>query len=136
MWSMRRSHTARANGSTAWPTLTGWGSFWATLNRAFHGVYHKMSRKYLQRYVNQFAQMHNVRDMDTLAQCSTWWPRWQGGPYVQRPDCEMRRVKDTKDELYAEFERIDNTPSPNPSYRGLTIQKAVRRLLKARPEPK
>ncbi len=48
----------------------------------------------------------------------------------------MKRAKDTKDELYAEFERIDNTPSPNPRYRGLTIQKAVRRLLKARSEPK
>ena len=50
--------------------------------------------------------------------------------------CEMRRVNDTKDALHAEFERIDNTPSPNPRYRGLTIQKAVRQLVKARPKPK
>ncbi len=48
----------------------------------------------------------------------------------------MRRVNDTKDALHAEFERIDNTPSPNPRYRGLTIQKAVRQLEKARPKPK
>ena len=48
----------------------------------------------------------------------------------------MRRVKDTKDELCAEFERIDHTPSPNPRYRGLTIQKAVGRLAEARPDPK
>ena len=33
----------------------GLESLWDTLNRAFHGVYHRMSRKYLQRYVNQFA---------------------------------------------------------------------------------
>ena len=48
----------------------------------------------------------------------------------------MRRVKDTKGALHAEFERIDTTPSPNPRYRGLTIQQAVRQLVKASPKPK
>ena len=43
-------------------------SFWATLKRAHKGVFHKMSPKHLQRYVNEFAGKHNVRNEDTLAQ--------------------------------------------------------------------
>ena len=45
-------------------------SFWATLKRAHKGVYHKMSPKHLQRYVNEFASRHNVRDADTIDQMS------------------------------------------------------------------
>ena len=45
-------------------------SFWATLKRAHEGVYHKMSHKHLQRYVNEFASRHNVRDADTIDQMS------------------------------------------------------------------
>ena len=43
-------------------------SFWAVLKRAYHGVYHQISPKHLQRYVDQFAGKHNVRHMDTLEQ--------------------------------------------------------------------
>ncbi len=43
-------------------------SFWSMLKRAHKGVYHKLSPKHLQRYVNQFAGRHNFRDADTLAQ--------------------------------------------------------------------
>ena len=43
-------------------------SFWAMLKRGYHGVYHQMSEKHLQRYVNEFAGRHNIREMDTLAQ--------------------------------------------------------------------
>ncbi len=43
-------------------------SFWAVLKRAYHGVYHQLSPKHLQRYVNQFAGKHNVRHMDTIDQ--------------------------------------------------------------------
>ena len=43
-------------------------SFWSTLKRAHKGVYHKLSKKHLQRYVSIFAGRQNVRDMDTLAQ--------------------------------------------------------------------
>ena len=38
------------------------------LKRGYHGVYHQMSEKHLQRYVNEFAGRHNIREMDTLAQ--------------------------------------------------------------------
>ena len=43
-------------------------SFWAMLKRGYHGVYHQMSAKHLQRYVNEFAGRHNMREMDTIDQ--------------------------------------------------------------------
>ena len=43
-------------------------SHWAMLKRGYHGVYHKMSAKHLQRYVNEFSGRHNQRESDTLVQ--------------------------------------------------------------------
>ena len=43
-------------------------SFWALLKRGYHGTYHRMSAKHLQRYVNEFSGRHNVRTRDTLDQ--------------------------------------------------------------------
>ena len=43
-------------------------SFWSMLKRAHKGVYHRLSPKHLQAYVNTFAGRHNIRDLDTLAQ--------------------------------------------------------------------
>ena len=43
-------------------------SFWSMLKRAHKGVYHKISPKHLQRYVNEFAGRHGMRDLDTLDQ--------------------------------------------------------------------
>ena len=42
-------------------------SFWATLKRAHTGVFHKMSKKHLGRYVTEFAGKHNSRSMDTIS---------------------------------------------------------------------
>lgn len=43
-------------------------SFWSMLKRAHKGTFHKLSPKHLQRYVNEFAGRHNVRDLGTLEQ--------------------------------------------------------------------
>ena len=43
-------------------------SFWSMLKRAHKGVYHKISPKHLQRYVDEFAGRHGVRELDTINQ--------------------------------------------------------------------
>lgn len=43
-------------------------SFWSMLKRAHTGTFHKMSPKHLNRYVNEFAGKHNIRDADTIDQ--------------------------------------------------------------------
>ena len=43
-------------------------SFWSMLKRAHKGTFHKMSPKHLDRYVQEFAGKHNIREMDTAAQ--------------------------------------------------------------------
>ncbi len=43
-------------------------SFWSMLKRAHKGTFHKISPRHLDRYVQEFAAKHNMRDSDTLAQ--------------------------------------------------------------------
>ena len=43
-------------------------SFWALLKRGYYGVYHRMSVKHLQKYINEFANRTNVRPMNTIDQ--------------------------------------------------------------------
>ena len=43
-------------------------SLWSMLKRAHKGTFHKLSPKHLQRYVNEFAGRHNIREMDTIEQ--------------------------------------------------------------------
>ena len=44
----------------------GMESFWSMLKRAHKGTFHKFSPKHLQRYVDEFAGRHNVREADTI----------------------------------------------------------------------
>ena len=46
----------------------GLESFWATLKRGYHGTFHHMSRKHLDRYVAEFEGRHNRRPLDTVDQ--------------------------------------------------------------------
>ena len=43
-------------------------SFWSMLKRAHKGTFHKLSPKHLQRYINEFAGRHNIRELDTVEQ--------------------------------------------------------------------
>ena len=46
----------------------GMESFWSMLKRAHTGTFHKMSPKHLNRYVQEFAGKHNLRESGTLDQ--------------------------------------------------------------------
>ena len=54
------------NTSTEQAHTNGMESFWSQLKRGYHGTFHHMSRKHLQRYVNEFAGRHNIREHDTI----------------------------------------------------------------------
>lgn len=46
----------------------GLESFWSLMKRGYHGTYHKMSPKHLNRYVAEFQGRHNWRPLDTIQQ--------------------------------------------------------------------
>ena len=48
--------------------VNGMESFWSMLKRGHDGVYHHMSPKHLNRYVNEFEGRHNIRPLDTAEQ--------------------------------------------------------------------
>ena len=43
----------------------GMEAFWGTFKRSYHGTYHHISDKHLNRYVGQFAGKYNIQDLDT-----------------------------------------------------------------------
>ena len=63
--SVRHSVGEYVNGMAH---TNGIESFWAMLKRAHKGVYHKISPKHLQRYVDEFSGRHGVRNANTVDQ--------------------------------------------------------------------
>ena len=53
-------------------------SLWSMLKRAHKGTFHKLSPKHLDRYVQEFAGRHNIRELDTLEQMGTIFGAMQG----------------------------------------------------------
>ena len=56
----------------------GIDSFWSMLKRGHKGTYHKMSRKHLDRYVQEFAGRQNQRELDTVDQMAEMVRRMEG----------------------------------------------------------
>ena len=69
---MREHHEAVNHGVGEYvngqASVNGMESFWSMLKRGYHGTYHHVSPKHLQRYVDEFAGRHNVRERDTAEQ--------------------------------------------------------------------
>ena len=53
-------------------------SFWSMLKRGHMGVYHKMSKKHLQRYIDEYAGRHNIRPLPTMEQIGTTFDGMKG----------------------------------------------------------
>jgi len=58
--------------------VNGIESHWAMMKRGYHGTYHRMSPKHLQRYVDEFQGRHDVRGMDTIEQMETMVKNFDG----------------------------------------------------------
>ena len=43
-------------------------SFWSLFKRGYHGTFHHLSEKHLDRYVQEFTGRNNIRDLDTIDQ--------------------------------------------------------------------
>ena len=48
--------------------VNGIESFWALFKRSYHGTFHHVSEKHLDRYVSEFSGRYNDRDLDTITQ--------------------------------------------------------------------
>ena len=46
----------------------GMESFWSLFKRGYHGTFHHVSPKHLDRYIGEFEGRHNVRPLDTADQ--------------------------------------------------------------------
>ena len=58
--------------------VNGVESFWAMLKRAHKGTFHKLSHKYLNRYVKEFSDRHNIRSLDAKDQMANIASRMVG----------------------------------------------------------
>ena len=67
-FAMLRSSTPLSEYVRGDVHTNGIESFWSMLKRAHKGTFHKMSPKHLDRYIQEFAGRHNLREQDTIKQ--------------------------------------------------------------------
>ncbi len=63
-----RTGTAIAQVPLRKAGINGMESFWSMPKRAYAGTFQRLNPKHLNRYVQEFAGKHNVRNLDTLVQ--------------------------------------------------------------------
>ena len=49
-------------------STNGMESFWSLFKRGYHGTFHHLSERHLERYVREFTGRNNIRDKDTIDQ--------------------------------------------------------------------
>ncbi len=60
-------------------------SFWSLLKRGYHGTFHHFSEKHTERYVQEFAARHNIRESNTIGQME-WLVRKLEGKRLRYSD--------------------------------------------------
>lgn len=74
---MNRSHSV-AEYAREMAHTNGVESFWSMLKRAHKEMFHKLSPKHLDRYVQAFTAKHNLRESDTGTQMNAVVRRMEG----------------------------------------------------------
>lgn len=49
----------------------GTEAFWSLFKYSYHGTFHHLSEKHLDRYVRESTERNNIRDLDTIDQMAT-----------------------------------------------------------------
>ena len=65
--SVKHSVSEYVNGMAH---TNGIESFWALLKRGYHDTCHHMSERHLARYMQEFAERFNIRELNTYPQMS------------------------------------------------------------------
>ena len=80
----------------------GLESFWSLMKRGYHGTFHHISPKHLDRYVGEFSGRHNDRPLDTIQQMERIVAGMEGKrlKYVDL-------IADPEDEYSAALSKVD-----------------------------
>lgn len=54
-------------------------NFWSVLKRGLYGIYHQVSDKHLERYLNEFAARYNARDTNSFERFEDFLAKSEGG---------------------------------------------------------
>ncbi|MEO8760148.1 MAG: IS1595 family transposase [Bacteroidia bacterium] len=54
-------------------------NFWSVLKRGLYGIYHQVSDKHLERYLNEFAARYNSRDTNSFQRFEDFLAKSEGG---------------------------------------------------------